>query len=138
MEMAIEMITEEITGPGAWLGPDLQNDDRLIIRLDAGDIAEIDAALAAVKQAGLSVPFPASAFPLPNVTAKIDDIVERVSHGTGFALVRGLPRERYSVEECELIYWGIGAHIGTPVSQNGRGHVLGDDVHVLSPNPLLR
>lgn len=40
-------------------------------------------------------------------------------------LIRGLPRHRYSVEQCELIYWGIGAHLGTPISQNTRGHLLG-------------
>ena len=39
--------------------------------------------------------------------------------------MRGVPRERYSDEECGLIYWGISAHIGTPVSQNARGHLLG-------------
>lgn len=133
--MAIDMITEELTGPGVWNGPDLQNDDSWIVELDADDVAEIDAALAAVKQAGLRVPYPASAFPLSNLTAKIDDIVERVSHGRGFTLVRGLPRERYSAEDCELIYWGIGSHIGTPVSQNGRGHLLGhvrDEGRILS------
>jgi hypothetical protein len=40
-------------------------------------------------------------------------------------LIRGIPRERYTDEECELLYWGLGAHLGTPVSQNGRGHLLG-------------
>ena len=38
-------------------------------------LSEIDAALAAVKEAGVPVPFAASAFPLPNFTAKIDEIV---------------------------------------------------------------
>lgn len=133
--MTIEMITEELTGPGAWQGPDLQNDQSWILPLDAADVAEIDAALAAVKEAGLQVPFPANAFPLPNFARKIDDIVRRVSHERGICLVRGLPRERYSDEDCELIYWGIGIHIGTPVSQNARGHTLGhvrDEGRVLS------
>ena len=65
--MAIETITGELSGPDVWNGPELQNDDSWIVRLDAGDIAEIDAALAAVKAAGLSVPFAASAFPLPSM-----------------------------------------------------------------------
>lgn len=123
--MAIEIVGRELTGSLVWSGPELQGDDSWIVRLDEADIAEIDAALAAVKAAGHSVPFEARAFPLPSFAARIDDIVERVSHGRGIALVRGLPRERYSPEDCELIYWGIGRHIGTPVSQNRRGHVLG-------------
>jgi hypothetical protein len=40
-------------------------------------------------------------------------------------LIRGIPRTRYTDEECELIYWGLGLHLGTPVSQNARGHLLG-------------
>ncbi len=136
--MTIEMITDEIAGPGAWRGEDLQNDRSWIMPLEADDVAEIDAALAAVKEARTSVPFAASDFPLPTFTQKIDEIVDRVSNGRGICLVRGLPRDRYSDEDCELIYWGIGVHIGRPVSQNARGHVLGhvrDEGRVLSdPN----
>jgi hypothetical protein len=123
--MTIEMVTEKLSGPGVWLGPDIQNDQSWIMQLDGDDVAEIDAALAAVKEAGLSVPFPASAFPLSNFTQKIDTLVDAISNGKGLMVVRGLPRERYSDEDCEIIYWGIGKHIGTPVSQNGRGHLLG-------------
>ncbi len=136
--MPIEMITEDISGPGVWTGPELQDDPNWIMYLDDDDVAEIDAALAAVKASGLSIPFAPGAFPLPTFARKIDDIVDRVVNGKGLTLVRGLPRERYSDADCELIYWGIGIHIGTPVSQNARGHVLGhvrDEGRVLSdPN----
>jgi hypothetical protein len=123
--MAVQPILEPLTGPAVWVGPDLQDDPSWIMHLDAADIAEIDAALTAAKAAGVSIPFSADKFPLPNFARKIDEIVERVSHGRGFVLVRGIPRERYSEADCELIYWGIGIHIGTPVSQNRRGHLLG-------------
>lgn len=123
--MTIEMVTEELTGPGVWLGPDIQDDPSWIMHLDGDDVAEIDAALAGIKAAGLSIPFPASAFPLQNMTQKIDTLIDAISNGKGFMLVRGLPRERYSDEDCEIIYWGLGVHIGTPISQNRRGHVLG-------------
>ncbi len=136
--MTIEMITEELTGPGVWMGPELQNDDSWKLYLEGDDIAEIDAALAAAKEAGASVPFAASAFPLPTFSRKIDDIVDRVSNGKGICLVKGLPRDNYTDDECEIIYWGIGVHIGQPVSQNARGHLLGhvrDEGRVLSdPN----
>ncbi len=123
--MTIEMITEEITGPGVWTGPDLQDEDSWKLYLDANDVAEIDGALAAANEAGVAVPFDASQFPLPSFTRKIDEIVDRVSNGPGMCLVKGLPRDRYSDQECEIIYWGIGVHIGRPVSQNARGHLLG-------------
>ncbi len=136
--MTIEMITDEITGLGAWTGPDLQDDDSWKLYLDPNDIAEIDAALAAAQEAGVAVPFTANDFPLPTLTQKIDEIVDRVSNGKGICLVKGLPRDRYSDDECEIIYWGIGVHVGRPVSQNARGHLLGhvrDEGRVLSdPN----
>ncbi len=136
--MTIEMVTEKLTGPGVWYGPDIQNDQNWVMHFDGADVAEIDAALAAVKAAGLSIPFPVSAFPLPNLAKKIDALIDFVSNDKGLMLVRGLPRERYSDGDCERIYWGFGVHIGTPVSQNSRGHVLGhvrDEGRVLSdPN----
>jgi hypothetical protein len=121
----IEMLDERIEGPDVWLGADLQGRDDWIVRLDDGDIAEIDAALANAKKAGAALPFDTELFPLDGLRAKLDRIVGLVSHGCGVALVRGLPRERYTPEECDLIYWGIGRHMGTPVSQNPRGHMVG-------------
>ncbi len=114
-----------ITGPAAWLGPDLQREASWIYRIDAGTIAEIDAALATVQQAGTTIPFERDAFPLPRFAAVLDDLLAEIENGRGFVLLRGIPRERYSDAECELIYWGLGAHLGTPVSQNARGHRLG-------------
>jgi len=114
-----------ITGPGAWIGPEIQHDSSWIYHLDATAIEEIDAALAQVKRAGARIPFRSDAFPLPRLSAVLNRLLEEIEKGRGFVLIRGIPRGRYSDEECELIYWGIGVHFGTPVSQNARGHLLG-------------
>jgi hypothetical protein len=116
---------EIITGPGVWLGPELQHDASWIHRLDAHFVAEIDAALQHAKRAGARIPFAADLFPLPRLAAVLDGILEDVENGRGLALLRGIPRERYTDEECELLYWGLCAHLGRPVSQNARGHLLG-------------
>jgi len=120
-----EIVRRPITTPDAWVGPDIQNDESWIVRLDAADIAEIDAGLAQAQAAGAAVPFDAALFPLPNVQTKITAIVDGLTKGLGVVLVRGLPRARYSDEECALIYWAFGVHMGNPVSQNARGHRLG-------------
>ena len=39
-------------------------------------------------------------------------------------LLRGLPVHRYSEEDVELIFCGVGAHLGTAISQNPRGEKL--------------
>lgn len=121
----VEVLRHRIIGPGAWVGPDIQDDPSWVLRLDAGAVSEIDAALRAAQDDGLQIPFAADQFPLPTVAQALDTIPVRLEDGPGFVLVRGLPRDRYDDEECALIYWGIGSHLGTPISQNTRGHVLG-------------
>jgi Taurine catabolism dioxygenase TauD, TfdA family len=43
----------------------------------------------------------------------------------GFIVIRGVPVERYSIEEAAAAFLGLGAYFGKPVSQNGKGHILG-------------
>lgn len=121
----VEIIREEITTPDAWAGPDIQDDPRWLHELTQEELQEIDAALQATKATGSHIPFPADAFPIPTFKARLDELMDRVSSELGVILIRGIPRDRYTDEECGLIYWGISAHIGSPVSQNGRGHLLG-------------
>lgn len=121
----IEILRETLKTPRAWRGPDIQDDPSWIMRLTRDDIAEIDAALRHVQSLGLDIPFGAEQFPLPTVAAKLNEVAARMEDGVGVVLIRGLPRENYSTEECGLIYWGLGVHLGTPVSQNTRGHLLG-------------
>ncbi|MGQ0525088.1 MAG: TauD/TfdA family dioxygenase [Betaproteobacteria bacterium] len=121
----VQPARREIAGPAAWIGPLIQHDRGWIHHLDADALAEIAAALSHVKRAGARVPYSKALFPLDRLAATLDGILDEIEHGRGFALVRGIPRSRYTAEECELIYWGLGMHLGTPVSQNARGHLLG-------------
>ena len=45
--------------------------------------------------------------------------------GRGFHLFRGIPVERYTARQSAIAFWALGLHLGEPVSQNGKGHVLG-------------
>ena len=114
-----------ITGPAAWIGSRIQHDASWIRHIDREGVEEIDAALAHAKRLGAQVPCGPDAFPLPRFRAELDAVVDEVENGRGFVLLRGIPRGRYSDAECELLYWGLCAHLGTPVSQNARGHLLG-------------
>ena len=121
----IEVMRSQLSNSRTWRGPDIQNDASWLLPLTAEDIAEVDAALRHVQSQALEIPFTAADFPLQKLAAKLDEIPDRLENGSGVVLIRGLPRERYSTKECELIYWGFGVHFGTPVSQNSRGHLLG-------------
>ncbi len=114
-----------ITDPSAWIGPKIQHDASWVYRFDSDAIAEIDAALAHAKHMGARIPFGLDAFPLPRLAREMEKVLIDVEQGLGFKLLRGIPRNRYSDEDCELIYWGLTAHLGKPISQNARGHLLG-------------
>jgi hypothetical protein len=114
-----------IADPAAWIGPDIQNDPAWVYRFDAAALAEIDAALTHARRHGARVPFGREHFPLPRLAGVLDAHLAEIERGRGFKLLRGFPRAQYSDAACELVYWGIGVHLGTPVSQNARGHLLG-------------
>jgi hypothetical protein len=114
-----------ITDPAAWIGPHIQNDTSWVYRFDTAAIAEIDAALAHAKRANAHIPFGPAAFPLPRLAGEMENILNDVEHGQGFKLLRGIPRSNYADDDCELLYWGLTAHLGKPISQNARGHLLG-------------
>ncbi|MDH3500515.1 MAG: TauD/TfdA family dioxygenase [Acidimicrobiia bacterium] len=123
--MAGSVHQDELTGPGAWIGPELQHTDTWIRYITDADRAEIEAALRGLQERGVSIPFEAEEFPLPAFAEFLRTIPDVLEEGPGFMLVRGLPRDHFTAEECELVYWGIGVQFGTPISQNTRGHVLG-------------
>ena len=109
-------------GPSAWYGPDMAKSEAWIYRLTASDIAEIEAAVDAITQRGMQImDVQQQDFPLPQLGATLAKIQEEVVHGRGFALIKGLPVERYSIETAAMAYWGIGAHMGQAVSQNAKG-----------------
>lgn len=112
-------------GPSTWVGTEIQDDPSWVLHFDDAMITELDDGLARAERDGLTVPFDPSSFPLQRCGALIDQALALLDDGPGLALVRGLPRERYTDEQCELLYWAFATHIGTPISQNSMGHLIG-------------
>ena len=54
--------------------------------------------------------------------------------GRGIAVLRGVPIERYTIEQSAIAYWGIGMRVGEPVSQNKNGPLLGHVYDLLGPS----
>jgi TfdA family taurine catabolism dioxygenase TauD len=120
------IFSEIVTGPSAWLGPDLTKDQSWIYELTRGDLAELEAALARVKAKRLAMAdVRRSDFVLPSLGPKLAEQLEEVNNGRGFVVFRGLPVDRYAEEDTECILWGIGTHLGIAVTQNPRGELLG-------------
>lgn len=115
-----------ITGPSAWYGADMAKSGEWIRALSPREVDEIDAALSAAKRKNLSIlDISRDEFPLPTLAPALDGIRDELLRGRGFALIRGIPREKYTKADMAMIFWGIGAYLGRAVSQNAKGHALG-------------
>jgi len=132
---------EPIRGAAVWTGAELEKRTDWMLRLNEADIAEIEAALRATQRAGIGImELTRDNFRLPTVGPKLLAAQDDVINERGFVLIKGVPRARYSDEECARIYWGIGRYFGDPVSQNGKGHLLGHvkDLSMDPNNPARR
>jgi hypothetical protein len=121
---------EPFGGPAAWRGAQMVRRDDWARRLAAAQIAELDQALVAAR--ATRRPLEAlrrEDFPLPGLAVEIAGWVRELRDGRGFLLVRGLPVERWSDEEAELVFWCLGLHLGRPGAQNPQGDLLG---HVIA------
>ena len=112
--------------PSAWYGKDLAKSTEWMIRLDEGELSELEAALDRVKTAGLQIPGISKAdFPLPRLQPRLEEIKRELADGRGFVLLRGLPVEKLSKMDAAIMYWGLGTHLGPAFAQNAQGDVLG-------------
>ena len=121
----MEKISQKITNRGAWVGEQIKNNDEWVCHLSRDAVSDIENALEYAKSNNVQIPFAKSDFPISIAATEINNSVEEVLKGRGYTLIRGIEIERYNQLECEMIYWGIGTHIGEPVSQNRKGHTLG-------------
>lgn len=126
----------------AWYGPDLAGRaDEWIAQLSKADVHELEAAAENFMDSGLELGrLRPEQFPLPTLGSRLGTLRNRLIHGIGFSVMRGLPIARYNEVESATIFFGLAAHIGQARSQNAMGHVLG---HVRSTgadsrNPAVR
>ena len=119
--------TQPIGGPAAWRGTMLASSTDWIEALSPGEIAEVEAAMRDVKQRGLALhDVRRRDFPLPTLARRLARIARDLEDGRGLVLLRGLPVGNYPADETRFIVWGIGAHLGIPVSQSKNGELLGE------------
>ena len=139
--MTIDLLAP-ITGPSAWYGPNMvDRSDEWLYELSESDIAEIDAAVAALAESETPIlEVGRENFLLATLGKQLDEIQDEVVNGRGFVLIRGLPVDRYTIEEAALAYFGIGSYFGWAIPQNAKGHVLGHvrDIGLDPNNPEHR
>jgi hypothetical protein len=120
------VLTAPIADASAWRAADFASDRSWIVCWSEADLAELDAALRAAGERGLTAAtVNRDGFPLPTLAARLTALRREVEYGRGFVLLRGIPVRDYSDDEAELLFRGIGCHIGEAVTQNAKGDLLG-------------
>ncbi len=124
--MEIADLPAEITGPSAWYGPDLAKTDDWLVNLNDQQTAEVEAQARAYLDRGGDIAQMSKAdFPLPETAPLLGEMVRECLHGRGFVALRGLAPHADKIPLAAAMFYGVGAHMGSARSQNGKGHVLG-------------
>ncbi len=140
--MDLSRLPSKITGPAAWVGPEMALDERnWLYCLSPEDLSDLESAarqyLSLQRDVG---EITASDFPLTSFASHLTALRAKLLHGNGIEVLRGLPVANYSQEFIATVFCGIGAHLGSARSQNAAGHILGHvrDLGASSKDPNQR
>jgi hypothetical protein len=139
--MRIDTLPPEIVGPSAWLGPQASASTKWIHHLTDSELSELErAARRALETQADIANIRRETFVLPTLGPRLSQLHDALIHGSGFALVRALPVQEWSREVVAAAFYGLGCHMGNPVPQNAKGHVLGHvmDMGLNANDPKVR
>ncbi len=140
--MSVSIPSSELKIPGAWYGEELAaHTEQWIMCLSDDEIIELEHAADKVINQGLEfVEITRDNFHLPTLSPKLKSLTTQLTDGIGFTLIKRIPVENYSTEKAAIIFYGLGAHLGSARMQNAKGHVLGHvrDLNMRSDDPNVR
>ena len=108
-------------GPSVWTGAALTPADWMV-PIGAEATGELEAALVAL--AGRDPAGPGDA-PLPGLAPLLRSLADRLEHGQGVVLLRGLDLDRLAGPAAEAALRVLGAHLGTALAQDAAGTLVG-------------
>ena len=114
----------EITHPSAWTPASLGGKEGLVLQLTPDHLKAIDELLARLKGMETTT-ITREDFDHPALTPFLSRVHDEVMSGHCAAIVRGVSIDRYSREDCERIFWGVGAHLGIAGVQSSRADRIG-------------
>ena len=125
--------------PNAWTTDSIRSKSDITYVLSAKELSALDEALNAIKASGLAVEeVTAGDFPLGGLEKVVAGWIQEIDYGKGLVFLQGIPVARYTKDDCALIFWGIGSHMGEAQSQSLAGDRLGHVVNLGGDNPRYR
>lgn len=130
-----------IEDPSAWFGPVMAARSDWIETLTDVELGELRSASEPWLDERIDLTrLTRESFALPALAGRIAGVQSELLHGRGFVLWRGLPVAQWGYRCSAVAFYGLGAHLGRPLSQNAQGHVLGHvrDMGLSSDDPNVR
>lgn len=120
-------LPDRFTRPSAWIGEEIDKTrEKWLVILDPEQVQDLEQAARHYLSLGRDIgEITARDFPLGDFSKHLETLKEKLLHGIGVEVLRGLPVDRYTQEMAATIFCGIGAHLGSARSQNAAGHILG-------------
>jgi hypothetical protein len=116
----IPPVADVFDGPTVWTSRDFDSPSDWSLPLSDETRGELKAAVEQAKKRGVE-PISPEDFPLPSFAHTAAEIRRRLVDGIGFVVLRGLALDDYTEHDVQLLYTGIGTHLGTILPQNLRG-----------------
>jgi hypothetical protein len=132
---------EPVESAAAWRASDVADSTTWTATLTDTERSEIIEAARSVVAAGRTpTTLEPHDFALSTFESRVDGWADQLANGRGFMLLRGFPVDQLTPDETELAYLGLGLHLGTPVSQDAHGTLLGHvrDERVTRTSPAVR
>ena len=113
-----------LSGPEAWTRATYPAEAVFSLDFEPTHLEEIRRAVARWRDSEITL---RDLLDRPPPFRSLDRFIEKTKadlSGRGFVLWRGLPVEEWSIEEAEMVFWSLGAHLGTGVTQNARADLV--------------
>jgi hypothetical protein len=110
---------KQIEHPMAWNGSELRKED-IAYALSTAQVVALKDILKKVSETPRDQ-ITREQCSHPALDAPFATLLDEIMNGRGLVCFQGIPTVGHSIEEVEKMYWAIGTHLGTALSQNSLG-----------------
>ena len=112
-------LLKPVVDPAAWYPAEMASSECWIYRLSDTENDEIEAAVRSAESQDI-LTVGKKEFSLPRLAPVLAEVQHELMRGRGFALLRGVRLDRMTKTQRSIAFWGVGAHIGRAIPQNGK------------------